>query len=147
VARMQLVLDGEACTGCYACEVACKQEHGLPPGPRLIRIESRFEKADGRLRLRYSMTVCHHCDDAPCMEACPTGALVRGEDGLVLVRAEDCTGCMACDAACPYGVPQVNPDTGAIVLCDQCRERTSRGGRPSCEYHCHAGAIRLIGAG
>lgn len=145
--RMQLILDGDACTGCFACEVACKQEHGLPAGPKILRIRGRAEPAGGRLRLRYDMTVCHHCDDAPCAGVCPTEALVRDDDGLVLVRPEDCIGCMECLDVCQYGVPELNPDSGAIVLCDQCRERTARGARPSCEHHCHAGAIRLVEAG
>ena len=76
------------CSGCHTCEVACKQEHGLGVGPRVIRVleEAPFFKP----------LFCHHCDDPPCAKACPEDAIIKDpETGVVLHDPEKCTGCNA----------------------------------------------------
>jgi heterodisulfide reductase subunit A len=63
----------ENCHGCFACEVACKQEHNLPVGPRWIRIFPDMREIDGRWRLNYFVTECGRVAPAPCQLACPAG--------------------------------------------------------------------------
>lgn len=141
---LRLLIEAEYCIGCYACEVACKQEHGLPAGPRLIRVltppENRFPR---RKKVHYYPSTCRHCGRAPCVAACPTGALFRGELGVVTVRREDCIGCRECAEACPFGIPQFHPEDGVALLCDLCLERVHAGKQPACVHHCPAQALRL----
>ena len=59
------------CMGCFACEVACKQEHNLPVGPRWIRVFPDMREIDGRWRLNYFVTECGRATPAPCQLSCP----------------------------------------------------------------------------
>ena len=78
----------EDCSGCHSCEVACKQEHGLGVGPRVVRV---LEKAPS-----FKPLFCHHCDPPPCATACPEDAITRDpETGVVLHDNDKCTGCNA----------------------------------------------------
>ena len=78
----------EDCNGCHACEVACKQEHGLGVGPRVVKV---IEKAPN-----FKPMFCHHCDDPPCAKACPEDAITKDpETGIVLLDSDKCTGCDA----------------------------------------------------
>ena len=80
--------------------------------------------------------VCRLCRQAPCMAACPTGALYRQEiGGAVLLHPDDCIGCSACVDACPFGVVALHPETGLALICDLC------GGDPACVKRCATGAI------
>ena len=82
------MIDQHDCSGCHACEVACKQEHGLGVGPRVVRV---IEKAPLFVPL-----FCHHCEDAPCALACPEDAISKDpETWVVLLDPEKCTGCNA----------------------------------------------------
>lgn len=76
----------EDCSGCHACEVACKQEHGLGVGPRVVRV---IEKAPN-----FKPLFCHHCKDPACAIACPEDAITKDpETGIVLHDNDKCTGC------------------------------------------------------
>ena len=119
------------CCGCHACEVACKQEHGLGVGPRLIRI---IEKSPDFIPLYF-----HHCASAPCAEACPAGVILRNELGIVLIDGEVCIGCKECVDACPFGAMQFDGETA--VKCDLCRERLASGQGPVCASVCPTGCI------
>ena len=78
----------ENCSGCHACEVACKQEHGLGVGPRVVRI---IERAPF-----FKPLYCHHCEDAPCAVACWEDAItIDPETGVVLHHPDKCNGCLA----------------------------------------------------
>ena len=86
--KISLLFNEYLCSGCHTCEIACKQEHGLGVGPRVIRVleESPFFKP----------LFCHHCDDPPCAKACPEDAITKDpETGVVLHDPEKCTGCNA----------------------------------------------------
>jgi len=86
--KITLMIDQHDCSGCHACEVACKQEHGLGVGPRVVRV---IEKAPLFVPL-----FCHHCEDAPCALACPEDGISKDpETGVVLLDPEKCTGCNA----------------------------------------------------
>jgi Fe-S-cluster-containing dehydrogenase component len=142
----RLIVEAEFCTGCAACEVACKQEHALPVGPRLIRVlrTAETEKASsGKGVVQFRPVMCHHCTKAPCIAVCPTGALFHGEGGRVTVRREDCIGCGECLQACPFGIPQFDPADGTALLCDLCPELTHLGKQPACAHHCPARVLHL----
>jgi Fe-S-cluster-containing dehydrogenase component len=137
-----LMIDASRCIGCQACAVACKLEHALPPGPfpvRAIQV-GPLETVSG-LTTDYLPTICAHCDRPACVPACPTGAMQKGEDGLVFSDTHVCIGCQTCAVACPFGHPQLNPATGKIAKCDGCRDRVAQGLWPACALVCPTGAL------
>lgn len=137
-----LIVDTEDCVGCYACEVACKQEHNLPAGPRWIRVFLVSPKEiEGKLQLRYVVTHCMHCSQPPCKDVCPVNAISKRDDGIVLVDEELCTGCKECIEACPLGVMQFNEDKGLAQKCDLCVERIDMGLKPACIAACPSHCI------
>jgi len=86
--KVSLMFDDYDCMGCHACEVACKQEHGLGIGPRVVRVLERSPF--------FKPLFCHHCGDAPCSKACPEDAITKDtETGVVLLEREKCNGCNA----------------------------------------------------
>ncbi len=95
VPKMQLgfVHNNVDCIGCRACEIACKQEHGLGVGPRLVRIIERSPD--------FIPVYCRHCARPPCRDACPAGAISRDERGIVWINADLCIGCLRCTDICP----------------------------------------------
>jgi molybdopterin-containing oxidoreductase family iron-sulfur binding subunit len=104
MARLGMIIDLARCVGCDACTIACKTENSTPPG---IYYAPVFRKEVGKFpqaKVMFLPTLCMHCADAPCMKACPTGAISKREkDGIVLVDQDKCCGSKACIAACPYG--------------------------------------------
>jgi Fe-S-cluster-containing dehydrogenase component len=147
-----ILVDKDKCVGCYACVVACKLEHKLPPhpvsppagdphGPELIRIRLVGPQVrDGEMHQYFQATRCLHCLDAPCIEACPTHAIYKDvETGITLVDEDECTGCESCLDACPYGAPQFYD--GRLYLCDLCFHRLGEGRPTACEAACPARAI------
>lgn len=88
MAKITLMFNEVNCSGCHACEIACKQEHELGVGPRLVRV---IERAPFFLPL-----YCHHCEDAPCAIACWEDAIsIDPETGIVLHNNGKCNGCLA----------------------------------------------------
>ncbi|MDI6761438.1 MAG: FAD-dependent oxidoreductase [Thermodesulfobacteriota bacterium] len=86
--KVSLMLNEVECMGCHACEVACKQEHGLGVGPRVIKVIERAPY--------FKPLFCHHCEDSPCALACPESAITKDpKTGVVLVNSEKCNGCNA----------------------------------------------------
>ncbi|MFC2023263.1 4Fe-4S dicluster domain-containing protein [Chloroflexota bacterium] len=122
----------ELCSGCRACEVACVAQHDL-----------RFGTATARIRVVKieplgidQPHVCRLCRPAPCLEACPTGALYRDQvTGAVLLEADECIGCSACADACPFEMAALHPEISLALICDLC------GGAPVCVKRCATGAI------
>jgi len=128
----RILVRKDVCSGCRACEVACVAWH-----------EGRFGTVTARLRVTKveplgldQPHVCRLCGRAPCVAACPEGALYKDEvTGAVLLRPDDCTACAACVDACPFGVVALHPETGLALICDLC------GGDPACVKRCATGAI------
>jgi thiosulfate reductase electron transport protein len=84
---------------------------------------------------------CQHCDEAPCIDVCPTGASWR-EDGIVRVKKAQCIGCAYCISACPYQVRYLNEKTHVADKCDFCFEtRLSKGFDPICTTACPQQAL------
>ena len=136
------MVDAKSCVGCNACEVACKQEHNLPVGPRwIIVFPDSVEEIEGRLQLRYVVSHCMHCSQPLCRDACPVGAITKREDGIVLIDEELCTGCRDCIEVCPLGVMQFDEEKSLAGKCDLCVERIERGLQPACVAACPSHCI------
>jgi formate dehydrogenase iron-sulfur subunit len=112
------------------------------------------EKLDGRqdclhhedpFRWVFLSDVCKHCEEAGCLEACPTGSIVRTEVGSVLVQNDVCNGCGYCVVSCPFGVidrrPQPLPDAGGAFKCTFCYDRQKSGLVPACAKVCPTESI------
>lgn len=139
-----LIVNTDDCVGCNACEVACKQEHGLPVGPRWIRVyPDSPREIEGKLQLRYIVTHCLHCRRPPCKDACPVEAITKREDGIVLIDRELCIGCKDCIEACPLGVMQFDQEKGIAQKCDLCVARLDRGLPPACVAACPSHCIHF----
>jgi len=103
--RWGMVINLTRCVGCYACVLACKTEHFLPPDVVWNRV-TVFEAEE--LNKQIYPTLCNHCRDPYCVEVCPTGATQQREDGIVWVDPDICIGCRSCVMNCPYQVRVVN---------------------------------------
>ena len=135
--KISLVFNKKNCMGCHACEVACKQEHGLGVGPRLVHVLE--ESPD------YVPVYCHHCAKAPCRDACPVEAISRNQRGIVLIDNDLCIGCRECLEACPFGAMQFEDRREVAVKCDLCRHRLTENKQPACISVCPTACISLGG--
>ena len=137
-----LIVDTRDCVGCNACEVACKQEHNLPVGPRWIKVfPENLQETEGKPQLRYVVTHCLHCSRPPCKDACPVDAITKKEDGIVLIDNELCIGCKDCIEACPLGVMHFDQEKGLAQKCNLCVGRIDRGLQPACVAACPSHCI------
>ena len=142
-----LVIDLKRCIGCQTCTVACKSEHELQKGSG-IRIETvggpYRNTPTGKypdLHMHFLPIPCMHCAQASCIDACPTEAIYRRDDGMVLLNEEKCSGCQDCVSACLYGALQFNPDKNVVFKCNLCVHRIEQGIDPFCVVCCEVGAI------
>ena len=135
--KVSMVFRRKDCMGCHACEVACKQEHALGVGPRLIKI---IENGPD-----FIPVYCHHCAKAPCAEACPVDAISRNDEGIVLIDENACIGCRDCIEACPFNAMQFDEQDETAVKCDLCIERLTDKKQPACISVCPTGCISLGG--
>ncbi len=164
-AAMGFFTDTTVCIGCKACEVACKEWNQLPARNggvnllsgnsydntvrldggqwRHVRFIEQFtpDRKDGRWLLMSD--VCKHCVQAPCLEVCPTGAIVRTEFDTVLIQSETCNGCRYCVAACPFDVIGISDVTGTAQKCTFCYDRLSVGLTPACAQACPTQSIQF----
>ena len=107
--------------------------------------EIRDQQFDDPFRWVFLSDVCKHCEEAGCLEACPTGAIVRTEVGSVLVQNDVCNGCGYCVVSCPFGVidrrPSPLPDAGGAFKCTFCYDRQKSGLVPACAKVCPTESI------
>jgi len=87
--------------------------------------------------------VCKHCERAGCLEACPTGAIMRTEFGSVYVQPDVCNGCGYCVSACPFGVVDRREDDGRAWKCTLCYDRLKGGMVPACAKACPTASIQF----
>lgn len=140
--KKSLLFDADECIGCFACEVACKQEHNIPAGENWIRISKVGPtKVGGKLTMSFAAVRCRHCGKPACLAACPVKAISKRSDGVVLFHEELCTGCKACIEACLFGAPQYNSEKDVVEACNLCVDRIDKGLKPSCVHHCPTKAL------
>lgn len=160
--------DSTTCIGCKACEVACKEWNGLEAdGYNLsgfsydntvgfghstwrhvkfveeIPIPGLGGNSPDHTTWEFSSDVCKHCEVAGCLEACPTGALVRTEFGGVFLQPDICNGCAYCVVSCPFGVVQKNEEDGRAFKCTFCTDRQKAGLEPACAKACPTQSIQF----
>ncbi|MCA8965270.1 MAG: 4Fe-4S dicluster domain-containing protein [Planctomycetes bacterium] len=140
--RYGWVVDVRRCFGCHGCEVACKAENDIPLGSYMRQtIYHDYEKpAGGMARIMVPMA-CQHCEDAPCLKACPCGALHKGAGGSVQVDYDVCSGHGACKEVCPYGAIYIDPVANQAVKCHNCTHRVEVGMEPACVSTCPSEAL------
>lgn len=109
---------------------------------RHVRFIERFSEDRSRARWHFSSDSCKHCGDAGCLNACPTGAIVRTGLGNVTVQQDVCIGCKYCIPSCPFGVISFSEATGTVHKCTLCNERIHRGLGTACAKACPTGSIR-----
>ena len=142
--QLAFFVDVSACSGGKACQMACKDKHDLPVGQLWRRV---YEVAGGGWRVSGAAWVsnvvayhvsmgCNHCERPVCVEVCPSGALRKRDDGIVLVDAERCIGCKYCGWVCPYGAPQYDDARGVMAKCHLCHDEIDVGRRPVCVTSC-----------
>jgi len=160
--------DSTLCIGCKACEVACKEWNELEADGlnwtgfsfdntgalghstwRHVKfVEHAPEVGHGGnspdlASWTFSSDVCKHCENAGCLEACPTGSIVRTEFGSVYVQPDICNGCSYCVVACPFGVIQRNKEDGRAFKCTFCYDRQKAGLVPACAHACPTESIKF----
>ena len=165
--RLGMVVDQNKCIGCWTCSVACKQENDVPVGLYLLRILTVGGKGIDvpagtfpDVTIAYQSTNCFHCDNPPCVKACPVSATVKQPNGIVSVDYDRCIGCRYCMVACPYDnrvfnwrapvqdpppnvapVGQVAPrPKGVVEKCTFCQQRVEQDLNPRCVVACPVGA-------
>ena len=140
--RLGLLVDVSRCIGCFACAVGCKSWHGLAAGgPDRIRVLDLALGAYPHVSRWILPVPCMQCEHPACVAVCRFSACARGEDGIVRVDADRCTGCELCTLACPYGARFIRPDTGKADGCDLCRDRLAQGKAPLCVEACPGEAL------
>lgn len=168
--KLGLVIDLDVCVGCHACVVSCKEwntggygnalsdqdPYGADVGGTFLNRVHSFEVVPeggqiigeaGQARVVHFPKSCLHCDDAPCVPVCPTGASYkREEDGIVLVDEDKCIGCGLCAWGCPYGAREMDLAAGVMKKCTLCVDRVynetlqEEDRVPSCVRTCPANA-------
>lgn len=177
--QLAFFIDTSICSGCKACEIACKQWNQLPPAQfrwsgdsydntwelgadtwRHVKFIERFPEKNEANRPAPSTVEslldepkngkwlflsdqCKHCQESPCHEACPTGAIIRTEFGGIYYQTDICMGCNMCVANCPFGVPEVSEKTGHSRKCMECYDRLRDGLTPACQLACTTGSIQF----
>jgi len=130
-----LLSNSKKCTGCRSCELACSFELYGEFSYELSAIRVLKEEE----RAKNFPVVCLQCENPPCVDACPTDALIKnGENGLVVFKDEECNRCRACVSACPYDAIFFNEQRSRIIKCDLCS------GDPACVKACAPEALEWI---
>jgi formate dehydrogenase iron-sulfur subunit len=157
--------DTSVCIGCKACEVACKEWNQLPGNEpsflegydntgtldsqnwRYVQFidnvpDETMSAGQGKAWLMMS-DVCKHCQQASCMEVCPTGAIIRTEFDTVYIQPDVCNGCRDCIAACPYNVIGIDEQKHVAQKCTLCYDRLQGGMEPACSKACPTQSIQF----
>lgn len=126
----RLIVRPSECVMCRNCEMACSYYHSGTPspiGPHVIEVREAKH-------VHVPLT-CLQCDDAACVQTCPTGAIVRNEKTGALEVTDACIGCKACVYACPFGAMYFSQKTAHALKCDLCQ------GNPTCAAFCPTNAL------
>ncbi len=150
------VIDVAICNGCYCCQIACKDEHVAndwtpyaKPEPETgqfwLKMNEFVRGTVPKVKMYYRPHLCMHCDNAPCMAACPIkGAIYKRPDGLVIIDPTKCTSCKNCVDACPYKVIYFNEGLNLAQKCTGCAHLIDQGWKePRCVDACPTAAIKF----
>jgi len=143
--------DSSSCSGCKACQVACKDKNNLPIGVLWRRV---YEISGGEWThtgeawtstvFAYNLSIaCNHCVHPKCAGVCPTDAYVVRPDGIVYIDGSKCIGCGYCAWACPYDAPQVDQFAGTMTKCNLCYDNLDMGLPPACVAACPLRCLEL----
>lgn len=131
----KIIADFSLCTGCAICTLACSEAKTGGFNPRLARLRIDSEKEG----LVSRPVLCNQCENAYCEQVCPTNAIVRNDEDILIVHSELCTGCGKCNEYCPNSV---------VVVADKCAGKCDLcGGNPQCIFQCPTGALKLSDGG
>ena len=148
------LIDVAKCTGCYNCQLACKDEHcgndwrpyAAPQpltGQFWCRVTERVQGSIPKVKIHYIAQMCAHCANPRCMAACLHGAFSRREDGFILINPDACVGCGFCVSACPYGAIYFNRENHIAQKCTGCAHLLDNGvsAKPRCVDACPTDAL------
>ena len=149
VKQYAFYFDSSVCSGCKTCQIACKDKHDLEVGRLWRRV---YEISGGKWERRgplwspqvfvYNLSIgCNHCEDPLCMKSCPTKAISKRKDGIVVIDRNKCIGCRYCEWGCPYGSLQFNRSSGTMSKCSFCFDLIDRGEQPVCVTACPMRAL------
>jgi Fe-S-cluster-containing dehydrogenase component len=148
MSKIIIDLDLEKCCACSACVIACMDQNDIDfdeghiPFRNVFELEEKGQIDSEKLDYEYFSIACMHCDDAPCIMACPVGAIYKDEEtNLTVYDNSICIGCRSCAIACPFGALSFRKD-GKMSKCDGCVERVKRGMEPACVRACFTGALK-----
>ena len=143
--QMAFYFDASACIGCKTCQIACQDKNDLPADVFWRRV---LQYGGGSWTLQdniytpnnlfnyFLSTACQHCESPICRDVCPTGAVAKRDDGVVLIDTDKCIGCRYCEWACPYGAPQFDEETRVMTKCTFCEDLLAQGENPACVDAC-----------
>lgn len=138
--RNCLVIDLDRCSGCDSCVVACKYAHELDLGVCWNRVQTITTGTFPDVEQYWLPRQCQQCENAPCVNVCPTGATYREDKyGLVIIDEQACIGCQQCMTACPYDARRYNEDKNVVEKCDCCIARLEKDMKPACVHNCCTG--------
>lgn len=161
--KMGMAVDLKRCFGCQTCAIACKIANNMPKDIRYLNVLTEggdhVDVPSGEFpncKLSFLPFQCQHCEEAPCVPVCPTGATYQEENGIISVNGDLCIGCGACIEACPYkgvrtmigespkyyvdvavgetGVPKHTE--GTVEKCTFCKNLVDKGEPPACMQLC-----------
>jgi Fe-S-cluster-containing dehydrogenase component len=147
------VVDVAKCNGCYACQTACKDEHAgndwspyakAQPdiGQFWFKLKDETCGTVPKVRVKYTPSLCNHCERPICKDSCPHDAIYVREDGLVLIDPERCKGCRKCAEACVYGAIYFNEKLRIAQKCTGCAHLLDGGyALPRCAENCPTGCL------
>lgn len=139
-----MLFDQTKCIGCGACTVECKGKYEASFGVLRTSMKHCELGSYPNVKASFIKHACMHCHVAACENVCPMKAIYRVENengGMVIVDKEKCVGCGACTGVCPFGVPQVDPESKKMEKCSFCAQRVVSGMATYCAEACPVGAI------
>lgn len=144
--KQVMVFDPDRCSACNACVIACMDQNDIDVSAGEVAFRRTYDtelpQKDGAYLCAYLSAACMHCDEAPCITACPVGCLKKDpETGLTIYDNTNCIGCKSCAMACPFGAPRYRKSDGKLVKCDGCHIRVRHGMKPACVRACTFGAL------
>jgi molybdopterin-containing oxidoreductase family iron-sulfur binding subunit len=160
-----MVIDLRKCIGCMTCTIACKVENATRPGIFWCKVKDMEFGKYPSVKRTFLPIQCAHCSDPHCVDACPTGASHKGDDGIVSIDYKKCAGCKYCIETCPYEArsfvrgragyfgKELTPyekqgyekhEVGVVEKCTFCSHRLKVGKLPACVKAC-VGKARYFG--